>query len=283
MDRTTESPPKSWRWALAWERSLNRLAGRRLLGIFSLLRGLGAFGLITLSVMVRKTGVARSVIQPLIFKELLRSGWRLLPMTLFFAVALGLVVIGQTVTLLSQVGANEYLGAIMASVVVRELGPLLTVLLVLLRVGTANVVELGTARALGEVEAIEAMSIDPIHYLVVPRVIGMALGVFTLTIYLILGALVSGYLWAFLRDVALLPGAYFEQLAAALGWLDFALLALKTISFGAIIAVVTCYHGLARPLTLTGVSSATVHAVSQSFVLCVMADGIFLMVFLLVQ
>ena len=283
MERTTESPSDSWRWALAWERSFNVPAGRRLLGLFWLLRGLGAFALITLSVMVRKAGIARSVIQPLIFKELLRSGWRLLPMTLFFAVALGLVVIGQTVTLLSQVGANEYLGAIMASVVVRELGPLLTVLLVLLRVGTANVVELGTARALGEVEAIEAMSIDPIHYLVVPRVIGMALGVFTLTIYLILGALVSGYLWAFLRDVALLPGAYFEQLAAALGWLDFALLALKTISFGAIIAVVTCYHGLARPLTLTDVSSATVRAVSQSFVLCVMADGIFLMIFLLAQ
>lgn len=283
MDRTTESPPESWRWALAWERSFNVPAGRRLLGLFSLVRGLGAFALITLSVMVRKAGVARGVIQPLIFKELLRSGWRLLPMTLFFAVALGLVVIGQTVTLLSQVGANEYLGAIMASVVVRELGPLLTVLLVLLRVGTANVVELGTARALGEVEAIEAMSIDPIHYLVVPRVIGMALGVFTLTVYLILGALLSGYLWAFLRDVALLPGAYFEQLAAALGWIDFALLALKTVTFGAIIAVVTCYHGLARPLTLTEVSSATVRAVSQGFVLCVMADGLFLIAYLLVQ
>jgi phospholipid/cholesterol/gamma-HCH transport system permease protein len=253
------------------------------LGFFSQVRGLGAFALIALGVLVRKSGVARSVMQPLVFKELLRSGWRLLPMTLFFAIALGLVVIGQTVTLLSQVGANEYLGIIMVSVVVRELGPLLTALLVLLRVGTANVVELGTTRALGEVEALEAMSIDPIHYLVVPRVIGMALGVFTLTIYLILGALVSGYLWAFIQDLALLPGTYFEQIAAALGWLDFVLLALKTVSFGTIIATVTCYHGLARPLNLTDVSSAAVRAVSQGFVLCVMADALFLIVFLLAQ
>jgi phospholipid/cholesterol/gamma-HCH transport system permease protein len=280
VDHTTESPPKSWRWALAWERSFNVPAGRRLLGIFSLLRGLGAFGLITLSVMVRKAGVARSVIQPLIFKELLRSGWRLLPMTLFFAVALGLVVIGQTVTLLSQVGANEYLGAIMASVVVRELGPLLTVLLVLLRVGTANVVELGTARAMGEVEALEALGIDPVHYLVVPRVVGMALGVFALTVYVILGALCSGYLWAFIQDVPLRPGDYFSQLASALSGLDFALLTVKTLAFGFIIALVTCYHGLAQPLRLEEISRATVAAVAQSVIACVLLDALFILVYL---
>src|SRR5207249_9259941 len=97
-----------------------------------------------------------------------------------------------------------YLGTIMVIVVVRELGPLLTALLVLARVGTANVVELGTARATGEVEALEALGIDPVHYLVVPRVVGMAVGLFALTVYLILGALVSGYLWAFIQDVPLL-------------------------------------------------------------------------------
>ena len=62
---------------------------------------------------------------------------------------------------LTRVGAINYLGAIMVIVVVRELGPLLTVLLVLARIGTANVIELGTARAMGEVEALEALGIDP--------------------------------------------------------------------------------------------------------------------------
>ena len=78
----------------------------------------------------------------------------------------------------------------------------------------------------------------------------MALGIFSLTIYLILGALLSGYLWAFIQDVPLLPGDYFRQLAGALSYLDFALLALKTGVFGFIIAIVTCYHGLAQPLRL---------------------------------
>jgi phospholipid/cholesterol/gamma-HCH transport system permease protein len=191
-------------------------------------------------------------------------------------------VIGQSVSWLTRVGAINYLGTIMVLVVVRELGPLLTALLVLARIGTANVIELGTARALGEVEALEALGIDPIHYLVVPRVLGMAIGAFSLTVYLILGALISGYVWAFLQDVPLRPGDYFAQLAGALSGLDFALLALKTLGFGFIISLVTCYHGLAQPLRLEEVSFATVRAVAQSVIAFVLLDAIFILIYLVV-
>jgi len=237
--------------------------------------------LITLGIMVTKFRLAREVIHPLVLAQIARSGLRLLPMILFLALALGLVIIGQTVSLMSRVGANAYLGTVMVTVVVRELGPLLTALIVLSRVGAANVVELGTARALGEVEALEVLGIDPIHYLVVPRVIGMALGIFSLTVYLILVALVSGYLWAFLQDVPLTPGDYFRQLAGALRGQDFVLLALKTLCFGVVIATVTCYYGLAQPLRLEEVSRATVHAVAQSVVICVLVDALFIVLYLL--
>jgi phospholipid/cholesterol/gamma-HCH transport system permease protein len=190
-------------------------------------------------------------------------------------------VIGQTVSWLTRVGAINFLGTIMVISVVRELGPLTAAMLVLARVGTANVVELGTARALGEVEALEALGIDPVHYLVVPRVIGMALGVFALTVYLIIGALISGYLWAFLQDVPLRPGDYFHQLAGALSGLDFALLAGKTLAFGFIIALVTCYHGLAQRLRLEEVSHATVAAVAHAVVACVLTDALFITIYLL--
>jgi phospholipid/cholesterol/gamma-HCH transport system permease protein len=201
-------------------------------------------------------------------------------MFLFLSAALGLVVIGQTVAFLSEVDATNYLGTIMVLVVVREVGPLLTALLVLARSGTANVVELGTARALGEVEALEALRIDPIHYLIMPRVVGMALGVFSLTIYFIISALLSGYLWAFIQAVPLRPGEYFQQLAAALGWMDFVLLALKSCLFGVSIAAITCYHGLAQPLRLEEVSRATVEAVVQSVIACVVIDAIFIVLYL---
>ena len=196
-------------------RSLTGYLGRGLFRFLLTLQGLGAFALITLGVMIDRFGVARQVIRPLIRHEVYRAGLRLLPMFLFLSAALGLVVIGQTVSWLTRVGAINFLGTVMVVVVVRELGPLTAALLVLARIGTANVIELGTARAMGEVEALEALGIDPVHYLVVPRVIGMALGVFALTVYLILGAICSGYLWAFIQDVPLRPGDYFRQLAGA--------------------------------------------------------------------
>lgn len=264
----------------ALPRSYTNYLGRRLFLFLLAVQGLGAFALITLGVLLKEFRTARQVVWPLMQREIARSGVQLLPMFLFVAAVLGLLIIGQTVSWLTRVGAINYLGSIMAVVVVRELGPLLAALLLLARVGTANVVELGTARAMGEVEALEALGIDPIHYLVMPRVVGMAVGLFALTVYLILGSLVSGYLWGFLQDVPLRPGDYFDQLAGALTYLDFVMLALKTSTFGFIIAIVTCYHGLAQPLRLDEVSRATVRAVAQSIIACALVDALFIIVYL---
>jgi phospholipid/cholesterol/gamma-HCH transport system permease protein len=255
--------------------------GRKIIRSFLTVHGLVAFSIITAGVMVKKFGVSRRVIHPLVRAQIVRCGLSLLPMILFLALVLGFAVIGQAVMLFQKLGTTEFLGTTMVTAVVRELGPLLTAFLVLARTGTANVIELGTARALGEVEALEALGIDPIHYLVAPRVAGMALGIFSLTAYLIVGALGSGYLWAFLQNVPLQPGDYLAQLAGALTALDFVLLAFKTLGFGAIIATVTCYHGLARPLRLEEVSGATVRAVAQSMVLCILLDVACLVIYLL--
>jgi phospholipid/cholesterol/gamma-HCH transport system permease protein len=265
----------------ALPKSYTDLLGRKLFLFLLTVQGLVAFALITLGVMLRKSGVAKNVIRPRIRQEIARAGVALLPMFLFVALALGFLVIGQTVSALAKFGATGYLGTTMVIVIVRELGPLLAAMLVLARVGTAHVIELGTARALGEVEALEALGIDPVHYLIVPRVIGMAVGVFALTVYLIIGSLVSGYLFAFLQDVPLTPGDYFKQIAEALGWLDFALLALKTLAFGFFIAIVTCYHGLAQPLRLEDVSRVAVRAVTQGVIVCVLIDALFIMLYLL--
>ena len=261
-------------------KSYTDFLGHKLFLFLLTVEGLGAFALITLGVILKKSGVARSVIRPRIRQEISRAGVALLPMFLFVALALGFLVIGQTVSALARVGATSYLGTTMVFVIVRELGPLLAAVLVLARVGTAHVIELGTARALGEVEALEALGIDPVHYLIVPRVIGMALGIFALTIYLILGALGSGYLWAFLQDVPLTPGDYFRQIAESLSWLDFVLLALKTTAFGFFIAIVTCYHGLAQPLRLEDVSRVAVRAVTQGVIVCVLVDMVFIVLYL---
>ena len=246
------------------------------------IHGLGAFALITLAVTVTKFWKAAPVVHPMIFAQIGRAGLRLLPMVSFLACALGLVVIGQTVSILNRYGAQSWAGIVMVTVIVRELGPLVTALLVLARVGTAIVIELSTNRATGEVEALEALGIDPIHFLVMPRLLGLAISIFSLTVYMIIVALLSGYLFAFLQDVPLQPGDYFNQLTNSLRWEDFALLALKTVSFGIVIATVTCYQGLSRPLTIEEVRDVTTNAVVQSVIACVLLDALFIIVYLII-
>ncbi len=254
--------------------------GRRIIRLTDTIHGLGAFALITLGVLISKFYVAPKVVRPLIRAQIYRAGVRLLPMITFIGLALGVVVIGQTVSLLNRVGATPYAGIIMVTVVVRELGPFVTALLVLARIGTAIVIELGTSRAMGEVEALEALGIDPIHYLVVPRVVALAVSIFSLTIYLIIISLVGGYAFAFFQDVPLQPSAYFLQLAGALTWLDFALLAIKTTVYGSVIATVTSFHGLAKPLRIEEVATASTRAVVQSVVACTLLDALFIVVYL---
>jgi phospholipid/cholesterol/gamma-HCH transport system permease protein len=255
--------------------------GRKLIRLFNTIHGLGAFALITFGVTAAKLNFASRVVHPLIRTQIYRAGVRLMPMIGFLACAMGLVVVGQTVALLNRVGATTYVGTVMVTAVVRELGPLVTALTVLARIGTAIVIELGTSRALGEVEALEALGIDPIHYLVMPRVVGLAVSISALTVYFIIIALVSGYVVAFLQDVPLRPGDYFSQLASSLEWQDFVLLALKTSTFGIVIAITTCYQGLARQLRLEDVAAATTSAVVQSLIVCVLLDGLFIIVYLI--
>ncbi len=279
-DKPAEIPVPAPRASL--HRAYLNFVGRKLIAFTETVHGLTAFALITAGVILTKFRFARLLIRPLISEQIYRAGVRLLPMVSFLGFALGLIIIGQTVSLLTRVGAQNYAGTVMVTVIVRELGPILTAVLVLARVGTATVVELGTARAMGEVEALEALGIDPVHYLVVPRVIGLAMSIFSLTVYLIIIAVLSGYLFAFIQDVPLRPIEYLNQLAGALQWHDFVLLALKTTLFGSIIAVVTCFQGLAQPIRIEDVSGATTRAVAHSVIACIFLDALFIVVYLVI-
>jgi phospholipid/cholesterol/gamma-HCH transport system permease protein len=271
---------KQWLRRAPLPRNYTDYLGRKIVLFLITAQGIGAFALITLGVIFKKLNVASNVVHPMIRREISRSGTRLFPMFMFVALALGFLAIGQTVTVAARFGAFNYIGTIMVTVIVRELGPLLAAMLALARVGNANVIELGTARALNEVEALESAGIDPVHYLVVPRVIGMTLGVFSLTVYLILAALGSGYLFVFLQNVPITPAEYFSEIASSLSWLDFALLALKSCTFGFFIAIVTCYHGLAQPLRLDELSRLAIRATSQGIIACVFIDAVYFLLYL---
>lgn len=242
---------------------------------------LGSFTLITLGVFLSQGRVANQVVRPLIRTQVARAGVRLLPIVGSIGFALGFVIIGQTLRILSQVGQTPLLGSLFVTVVFRELAPLTAALVVLARVGTPTVVELGTARALGEVEALESLGIDPVHYQVIPRVVGITFAVFALAVYLILFCLGGGWLFTFAAGISIPGGSFLGEIIGALRWQDFPLLALKTLAFGASGALITCYQGLARPLRLEEVPEAATRTVAHSVIVFLILDALFLAIHLL--
>jgi phospholipid/cholesterol/gamma-HCH transport system permease protein len=253
-------------WLLEEGRSLTRL---------------GAFTLITLATARLRFRENSRVMLPRIVGEIHRCGVRLLPIVGFLGVVLGIVFVGQMLSLMEQVGAGRFTGTLMVAVFLREMAPMTAGLVVLARVGTAAVIDLGTARAMGEVEALEALGIDPIHYLVVPRVVGFAAAVVSLSLYLLVVSLASGYAFAYARGLKASPVEFLTQVAGAMSVLDFPLLALKTLLFGTLTGLVICYQGLARPLTLAEVGAATTRTVAVCVVGCLVIDAAFIVVYLL--
>ncbi len=239
-----------------------------------------AFTLITLGTLLTKAGHARGVMYPLLTQQLFRTGARLVPMICLLGLMLGLVVVGQSIALLQKYGAANLTGILLVTVVIRELSPLIAALTVLARVGTASVVELGTARSQGEVEALESIGVDPIHYLVVPRVIAFTVSVMALAVYLVLTTLLGGYVFAFTRGLPLTFTQYLGHVAGSLVWLDFPLLALKTGLFGALIGMVICYQGLAQPIRLEEVGAATTRTVTLCGIGCLLIDAVFVPLYL---
>lgn len=266
-------PTPWWRMVAAGPWLAARRGARALLRTAHGGRRLLAFGLITAGVLLRRPGTARPVLRRQLLEQVRRGGLGLLPLAFACGAALGVAVLGQAAAVLVQLGAADLAGTLAVTLVVRELAPFLTAVIVLLRVGTPTVVELANARAAGEVEALEALGIDPVHFLVVPRVLGFAAAAFALNVYTLLVALLAGWGFLFVTDSALAGTALLGQVAAALDGYDFVLLGLKSAGFGALIAVASCYHGLAFPLTAAEVPAATARAVEQALLALLLADA----------
>ena len=254
--------------------------GHRALRSPSALRSRLRFAHATLTASVSVPRSFRAQVRRETAGQLWRCGVRQLPMVALVGLALGLLVVGQAVALLQQVNAQHYMGTVMVAVVMRELGPLLTVFLLAARVGTATVVELGAVPLSGRAESVAEIGVRALRQWVVPRCKALVVATFCLTIYLIFIALATGYVVAFLQGVPLPLAAYCGELADALHWMDFVLVGLKAGLFGAVLAVVSCYHGLEQLLKAEEFSQATTRAVIESLACCVVLDAVFLVGYL---
>jgi phospholipid/cholesterol/gamma-HCH transport system permease protein len=183
-------------------------------------------------------------------RQIVESGLHALPLLMVIAFAVGAIILAQTIDQLQRVGAAESIGNLLVVLVIRELGPLIPALLVLGRSGVATTLTLFNMRMNGEINALESMGIDPMRYLILPRLEGITTAVVCLTVFFNLFAILGAYLLAALTNLNVQPYTFFNRVADAMRWPDLILLYLKANLFGLVIAGVCSYHGLiVRPTT----------------------------------
>ena len=194
----------------------------------------------------------------------------------FLAAILAFLVISQSIRQLGRFGAIDNLGTIMVVAVIRELGPLLTALIVVSRSGTAIAAEMATNRVMGEVTALEAMGIDPYIYLVLPRMLGAIVSVATLMVVFDAVALTSGFVAAATSGMSLnrYTGIVLKTLSAGDVWLTLA----KGIFFGAAVAVFCSYHGLAVKAGPTEIPQAVTRGVVATIVAIFIMSALFVVI-----
>jgi phospholipid/cholesterol/gamma-HCH transport system permease protein len=200
-----------------------------------------------------------------------------LPFLTAIALLIGVTVIVQASAQALRFGFADTLGRILVTVVVRELGPLLTAIIVIGRSGTAIAAELATDGVLGETEALEAMGVDPLQYLLIPRVIGGAISVVLLAVYFDTLTLIGGALVAApLADVSLTE--YFTALRAALAPLDLWITLAKGAIFGAGIATLCSYEGLLGGRKPTDIPQCVTRGVVSSLLFVFVVSALFSLV-----
>jgi phospholipid/cholesterol/gamma-HCH transport system permease protein len=209
-------------------------------------------------------GAGRRVAWRVFINQIWFTAVQAIPLVIVLASILSYLLINQAVRELGRINSTELLGTLMVVAIVRELGPLLTALIVAGRSGTAIAAELATNQVMGEVGALEGMGIDPLHYLVLPRFGGAIVSVFGLIILFDLVAILAGLAAATLNGMDSVR--YYEIVLRSLTLRDTWLTIGKGLVFGAIIGTVPSFHGLGVRRAATEVPIAASRAVVTSTV-----------------
>jgi phospholipid/cholesterol/gamma-HCH transport system permease protein len=176
-------------------------------------------------------------------------------------------IIVQLQLWLAKLGQTTLLAPILVTVVLRELAPLLTNFVVIGRSGNAITTELGQMSVAGEVRALDAQGLDPFTYLVLPRVIGMAVSVFCLTVIFATATLVSAYLLGFLLGQRVgTVGEYFQNIVQEIQFKDVISILMKTVLPALCTGSICCIEGLSVERTISDVPRATTRAVQRSVI-----------------
>lgn len=189
-----------------------------------------------------------------------------LPIILLTSGFTGFVIALETAASAQQYGLANIIGGSVAYGVVRELGPLLTAIVVAGRAGAAITAQLGSMVVTEQIEAYQSMGTSPTRVLVVPRFLACLIGLPMLTVFADMIAVWGGYYMAWVQ-IHLAPSTYWNSVQQFIDFTDFEKGLLKAAVFGTIIAMIACYEGLRTQGGAEGVGRVTTQAVVTSIIL----------------
>ncbi len=183
----------------------------------------------------------------------------------------GAVLAVQAEYTLSQFGATAFTGSAVALSLIRELGPVLTALMVIGRAGSAITAEIGIMRITEQIDALRSMAVDPIKYLMVPRFIAGLIAMPLLAAMFIVIGIAGGYVVG-VGLLGLSSGTYMSQMIGSVGMADVYSGFIKSVVFGFIFGWVSCYKGYHCGFGAVGVNKATTQSVVTASVAVLVSD-----------
>lgn len=206
------------------------------------------------------------------FAQTVFAGWDSLIIVVFVDFFIGMVLAMQSAYQLEQLGATLYVAALVGVSMTREIGPVLTALVLAGRVGAAITAELATMKVTEQVEAMQTIGLDPARYLVAPRLMALAIMLPVLTIIGDLMGMLGGYVIGTTR-LGLSPGLYIDTTIEFLTNKDILTGLFKSFVFACLIALISCHQGLSTEGGAEGVGRSTTRSVVMSFILIILADA----------
>lgn len=207
----------------------------------------------------------------IMFKQVRFFGNKSLIVILLTGSFTGMVLAFQIFHTLNKFGSEALLGPAVALSLVRELGPVLSALMVTGRAGSALTAEIGIMRITEQIDALTSMALNPVRYLIVPNIVAAIIVFPLLTSIFDLIGIYGGYVVG-VDLLGLAPGTYFSQMRDFMNIEDIRVGLYKSFSFGVIVSWVCCYKGFFTGYGAEGVSRATTSAVVMSSVLILIWD-----------
>ena len=205
------------------------------------------------------------------------AGVNALPIVALVSFLMGLIMAFQAAIPLRQFGAQLFIANLIGLSILRELGPLMTAIILAGRSGSAFAAELGTMKVREEIDALKTMGLDPVRFLIVTRVVAAVCMTPLLTIFADLVGLIGGAVVMLSLGFPLVT--YFHQVQYAVTYGSLVGGLLKAFVFGILVAGIGCLRGLQTKTGATAVGESTTSAVVSGIILIAITDGIFSVVY----